>query len=170
MDEECGPASAPEQGLRMVRTGTAKLDFQFGSKAGTCRSRGYGGWAMEGAKPRGPSLPGPVPRGSAGPHRSPTRRRQAPHLSGAPAPPRAGPRAEADWTARAGASRADPRRRSAHPSPETRSGPLRLPSRLPSRRRAPHPRHGLPGASEPRSLGVPPPPSPRPASTYLQSP
>ena len=78
------------------------------------------------------------PAGSAGPHRSPTPRSQeeaaalAPYLSAGPAPPRAGPRTEADGTARAGESREDPRRRSAHPPPGTRSGPLRLHSRLPA--------------------------------------
>lgn len=171
MDGECNPASAPEKGLRRVTTGTAKLDSQFGSKGGLRGSRGAG----KGAQKRGnaPQSPSPTtrPAGSAGPHRSCTRRRQARHLSGGPAPPRAGARAEADSTAGAGASEpAEPRRRSAHPSPETRSGPLCLRRPLPARRQVPHPRHGLRGAWEPGSLGVLPPPTPRPASTYLQSP
>ena len=156
-DGEYSPASAPQKGLRRVRTGTAKLGSQFGRKAGI-----VGGWlagarSMEGGTPCGPSLPQPIPPGRQGRTGAPlraARRRQRPwHHTCQPdqllPAPGHGPRpTEQPGPARVGRTRGA--------APPTRlPGPVRDPCASTAASR-PHPRLGLSCTSKPPLPGLPP--------------
>lgn len=160
-EREWTGSAAQHELQRRDRNGTAKLDSQFGRKAGTARGWFAGARSMETGTLL---LSQPIPRGlqdrTGAPLRAARRKQRPGHCTSRPdqllSAPGHGPRLT------------DPRRRSAYQDATGTPAPPQ-PAPRPQETAPPTPRaSGAPPTS--RSRGVPHPPCPRSASTYLQSP
>lgn len=145
--------SAAHQLQRRDGEGVGPRQRNWTPSLGGRRILGEDGWlgrGQENGVHPGPPAPPARPTRSAGPHRSPPPHRQQeaptpePYLSARAAAPRAGPLAEAEGTARAGAS--------GGPAAPLRPPSSRDPVGTPRLRRPvrPHPRPRFPGSCEPR--------------------